>query len=165
MSPFGSKKSSSHRVQVLSLDYLLEGTVELSGQNLIRIFELTEMTMQAASGETQPEPRGSTWAIGEEYDGLIAVAPLDDEGREALMEHADVGKHELPADVFTGPYRVRGTIHAPVDEAATLANLTRLWVTDVEVECLAPGSTLGTWRPSALMLFMSRLQGIVLAGS
>jgi hypothetical protein len=46
---------------VLTLDYLFEGTVELSGQNLIRIFELTGMTMQAAWGETQPAPGGSTW--------------------------------------------------------------------------------------------------------
>ena len=164
MSPFGSKKGSTHRVQVLTLDYLVEGTAELSGQNLIRIFGLTDVTMRAARGDTDPAPRGSIWGIGEVYDGLIAVAPVDDEGREALMEYADVGKHELPADVFTGTYRVRGTIHAPVDDAVTLANLGRLWLEDVEVDCLAPGATLGTWKPPSALLFMSRLQGIVLAG-
>lgn len=163
MSPFGSKKSSTHRVQVLTLDYLVEGTAELSGQNLIRIFGLTDVTMRAASGDADPAPLGSTWGIGEVYDGLIAVAPVDDEGREALMEYADVGDHELLADVFTGPYRVRGTIHAPVDDAVTLANLGRLWLEDVEVDCLAPGATLGTWKPPSALLFMSRLQGIVLA--
>jgi len=165
MSPFGSKQDSTHRVQVLTLDYLVEGTAELSGQNLIRVFELTDVTMRPARGAAEPAPRGSTWAIGETYDGLIAIAPVDDDGRDALMEYADVGKHELPADVFTGPYRVRGTILAPVDDATSLANLGRLWLRDVEVECLAPGATLGTWEPSSALLFLSRLQGIVLAGS
>jgi hypothetical protein len=94
VSPFGSK-SSPHRVQVLTLDYLVEGTADLSGQNLIRIFELTDATMRAASGSTEPAPRGSTWAIGEEYGGLIA--------------------------------------------------------------------TLGTWRPPSALLFISQLQGIVVA--
>ena len=164
MSPFGSK-SSPQRVQVLTLDYLIDGTADLSGQNLIRIFELTDVTMRAARGDAEPAPRGSTWAIGETYDGLIAVAPVDEEGFEALAGYADTGKHEIPADVFTGPYRVRGTILAPVDEAASLANLGRLMLRDVEVDCLAPGSTLGTWRPPSALLFMSRLQGIVLAGS
>ena len=36
---FGSKGGgSSHRVQVLTLEYLIDGTAELSGQNLIRLF-------------------------------------------------------------------------------------------------------------------------------
>ena len=165
MSPFGSKKDSTHRVQVLTLDYLVEGTAGLSGQNLIRVFELTDVTMRAARGAAEPAPRGSTWAIGEEYDGLIAVAPVDDGGYEALAEYANPGKHELAADVFTGPYRVRGTILAPVDDATSLANLGRLWMRDVEVECLAAGATLGTWQPPAVLLFASQLQGIVLAGS
>jgi len=38
-----------------------------------------------------------------------------------------------------------------------------LWLEDVEVDCLAPGATLGTWKPPSALLFMSRLQGIVLA--
>ena len=164
MSPFGSK-SSPQRLQVLTLDYLIDGTADLSGQNLIRIFELTDVTMRAARGDVEPAPRGSTWAIGETYEGLIAVAPVDEEGFEALARYADTGKHELPADVFTGPYRVRGTILAPVDEPASLANLGRLMLRDVEVECLEPGATLGTWQPPSALLFMSQLQGIVLAGS
>ena len=61
---FGSKRSSSHRVQVLTLDHLIEGTAELSGQNLIRLFVLTDASMRAARGATPPAPRGTTWAIG-----------------------------------------------------------------------------------------------------
>ena len=160
MSPFGSK-SSPHRVQVLTLDYLVEGTADLSGQNLIRIFGLTEATMRAASGSTERHRaarRGRS-----EYGGLNAVAPVDDAGHEALLGYADTGKQEVQADVFTGPYRVRGTILAPFDEPANLANLGRLMLRDVEVECLAPGATLGTWRPPSALLFMSQLQGIVVA--
>jgi hypothetical protein len=159
---FGSSKgSASHRVQVLTLDYLIDGTADLSGQNLIRLFTLTDVTMRAARGPAEPEPLGSTWAIGEEYDGLIAVAPVDAPGHDALVGYADAGKYELRADVFTGPYRVRGTILAPDDDPKVLGNLGRLMVRDPEVECLAPGATLGTWRPPSALLFMSRLQGIV----
>jgi hypothetical protein len=164
---FGGSKSASasHRVQVLTLDYLVDGTAELSGQNLIRLFTLTEVSMRAARGATPPEPLGTTWAIGEEYGGLIAVAPVDAAGSEALVRYADAGDHELRADVFTGPYRVRGTILAPDDDPAVLANLGRLMVRDPEIECLAPGATLGTWRPPSALLFMSQLQGIVLASA
>jgi hypothetical protein len=161
---FGSSKGSAPlRVQVLTLDYLIDGTAELSGQNLIRQFVLTDVTMSPARGATAPEPLGATWAIGEEYDGLIAVAPVDAAGHEELAAFADTGKHELRADVFTGPYRVRGTILAPDDDPAVLGNLGRLMVRDPEIECLAPGATLGTWRPPSALLFMSRLQGIVVA--
>ncbi len=163
---FGSKGGdASHRVQVLTLDYLIDGTAELSGQNLIRLFALTDVTMRATRGATAPAPSGSTWAIGEEYGGLIAVAPVDAAGHEALERYADTGKHEVRADVFTGPYRVRGTILAPDDDPTVLANLGRLMVREPEVECLAPGATLGTWRPPSALLFMSQLQGIVAASA
>jgi hypothetical protein len=159
---FGSSKgSASHRVQVLTLDYLIDGTAELSGQNLIRVFTLSDVTIRAARGATAPEPFGSTWAIGEEYGGLIAVAPVDAAGHEALQGYADTGKREVRADVFTGSYRVRGTILAPDEDPAVLANLGRLMVRDPEVECLAPDATFGTWRPPSALLFMSQLQGIV----
>ena len=158
---FGSKRSSSHRVQVLTLDHLIEGTAELSGQNLIRLFVLTDVSMRAARGATPPAPRGTTWAIGEDYSGLVAVAPVDESGHEALLDFADTGEHELDADVFTGPYRVRGTMLVPDDDPAVLANLGRLMVRDPEVECLGPGATLGTWRPPSALLFMTQLQGIV----
>ena len=159
---FGSSKgSASHRVQVLTLEYLIDGTADLSGQNLIRLFTLTDVSMRAARGAAPPEPSGSTWTIGEEYGGLIAVAPVDAAGQEALERFATTGKHEVRADVFTGPYRVRGTILAPDDDPKVLANLGRLFVRDPEVDCLAPGATLGTWRPPSALLFMSQLQGIV----
>jgi hypothetical protein len=158
---FGSSKgSAAHRVQVLTLDYLIDGTAELSGQNLIRLFTLSDVTMRAARGAA-PEPLGATWTIGEEYGGLVAVAPVDAAGHEALEGYADTGRHEVRADVFTGPYRVRGTILAPDDDPKVLANLGRLMVREPEVECLAPGATLGTWRPPSALLFMSQLQGIV----
>lgn len=158
---FGSKGSSSHRVQVLTLDYLIDGTAELSGQNLIRLFQLTDVSMQAARGATPPAPHGATWTIGEDYRGLIAVAPIDASGHEAPQRYADTGKYELHADVYTGPYRIRGAVLAPDDDPAVLANLGRLMVRDPEVECLAPGATLGTWRPPSALLFMTEFQGIV----
>jgi hypothetical protein len=161
---FGSKDSSPHRVQVLTLDYLIDGTAELSGQNLIRLFRLTDVSMRAARGAAPPEPRGGTWAIGEEYGGLIAVAPVDAAGHEALEDYADTGKHELDVDIYTGPYRVRGTLLAPDDDPAVIANLGRLMVREPEIECLAAGATLGTWRPPSALLFMTQFQGIVVAG-
>jgi hypothetical protein len=126
-----------------------------------RLFTLTDVSMRAASGATPPGPSGSTWAIGEEYGGLIAVAPVDAAGHEALERYASTGKHELRADVFTGAYRVRGTVLAPDDDPKLIANLGRLMVRDPEVECLAPGATLGTWRPPSALLFMTQLQCIV----
>ena len=82
-------------------------------------------------------------------------------GHEAPQRYADTGKYELHADVYTGPYRIRGAVLAPDDDPAVLANLGRLMVRDPEVECLAPGATLGTWRPPSALLFMTEFQGIV----
>ena len=159
---FGASKSRpTYRLQVLTLDYLIDGTADLSGQNMIRLFTLHDVSMRAARGATPPEPLATRWAIGEDYGGLIAVAPVDAEGHEALVEFADTGRHELRADVFTGPYRVRGTLLAPDDDPTVIANLGRLMVRDPEIDCLAPGATLGTWRPPSALLFMSQLQGIV----
>lgn len=159
---FGSK-SATHQLRVLTLDYVVEGTADISGQNLIRLFVLTGATMRAASGSTPPAPRGSTWAIGEVQAAVIGVAPVDEAGHDALLRFVVTGKHQLQADVYTGPYRVRGTILAPDDDPKVLVNLGRLMVRDAEVECLAPGAELGVWQAPSVLLFMNQLQGLVLA--
>ena len=38
-----------------------------------------------------------------------------------------------------------------------------LTVREPEVECLAPGATLGAWRWPSALLFLTQLQGIVVA--
>jgi hypothetical protein len=45
---------------------------------------------------------------------------------------------------------------AAVDEAAAE------WVRDAQVECLAPGSSLGTWQVPLLLVFLTQFQGVVL---
>jgi hypothetical protein len=45
-----------------------------------------------------------------------------------------------------------------------LANLAPTVMRDAEVECLAPGSALGSFGAPAVMLYMTQLQGVVLAG-
>ncbi|HEY7632449.1 MAG TPA: hypothetical protein VH817_17220 [Thermoleophilaceae bacterium] len=165
MSPFGSKKDSPPiQVQVLTLDYLVEGTADFSGQNFIRFIYLTDVTMRSASGSAAPAPRGTTWAVGETMRGVIGFIGRDEAGIEKVREWGNAGKDELAADIYTGPYRVRGTLLSPVgDDAKALANLAPIVLRDAEVECLAPGSTLGSWQAPAILLYMTQVQGIMLA--
>jgi hypothetical protein len=158
---FGSKEPSTARVRVLTLDYVVEGTAELSGQNLIRLYWVTDATMRPASGGAAPEPLGSTWAVGENDEALIAIAALDSGGAERLEGFGNPGRHELRADVFTGPYRVRGTIASPDDDPRVVANLGRIVMRDAEIACLAPGGD--AWAVPSVLLFMRQVQGIVLA--
>jgi hypothetical protein len=159
---FGSKDDKSHRVQVLTLDYVVEGTAEISGQNLVYFVSLEDATMRSASGAASPEPRGTRWATGESFDGVVGVAALDEAGSEAVLEYAVTGKQELPADIYTGPYRVRGTLLASDDDPKVIANVTPMALRDAQVDCLAPGSALGSWQVPAIVLYGTQMQGVVL---
>jgi hypothetical protein len=165
MAPFGSRKDSSPlRIQVLTLDYLVEGMADFSGQNFIRFIYLTDVSMRSGCGGADPAPRGSTWSVGETMRGVIGFIGQDEEAKEKVLEWGNAGKHELPADIYTGPYRVRGTLLAPDDDPKMLANLAPTVMRDAEIECLAPGSALGSFQAPAVMLYMTELQGVVLAG-
>jgi len=56
---FGSKESAVTRVQVLTRDDVVEGMADLSGQNLIRLYSVTDATMRAVTGGAPPAPLGS----------------------------------------------------------------------------------------------------------
>jgi hypothetical protein len=162
MAPFGSRKDESPiRVQVLTVDYVVDGLVRFSGQNFVRLIHLTDATMRSTSGGAAPEPRGTGWAVGERMDGVVGVAAQDGEGTEKLLDYGNAGKHELAADIYTGPYRVRGTLLAPDGDPEMLANLAPVVMRDVQIDSLAGGSG---WSASAVLLYMTQLQGIVLAG-
>src|SRR5262245_53166913 len=119
--------------------------------------------MHSASGSTPPAPRGSTWAIGEEFGSVIGLAPLDEKANQELYDRGNPGKHELRADVYTGPYVVRGTLLAIDDDPKVISQVRSVVCRDAEIECLAPGSTLGKWNAPLILLFMNHLQGLVLA--
>ena len=165
MAPFGSRKDEEPlRIQVLTQDYLVEGNAVFSGQNFIRLIYMTDVTMRAARGDADPVPRGSTWSVGETMAGVIGFIGQDQAAQEKVLEWGNAGKHELQADIYTGPYRVRGTLLATDDDPEVLANLLPTVVRDAQVDCLAPGSTLGSFQAPAILLYMTQLQGIVLAG-
>ena len=117
--------------------------------------------MRAASGGAAPEPLGSTWAVGENDEALIAIAALDSDGAERVEAFGNPGRHALRADVFTGPYRVRGTILSPDDDPRVVGNLGRIVMRDAEIACLAPGGD--AWAVPSVLLFMRQVQGIVVA--
>jgi hypothetical protein len=163
MTPFGSHKDASGRVQVITLDHVIEGTAALSGRNLAYFTLLTDVTMRSANPAVRP-PAGSTLAIGEDTGAVIGVAPLDDAAREALLSRASTGKHELPIEVYTGPYVVRGTVLGFDDDPKVLVQASELAIRDAEIESIAPGSALGTWQVPLILLYMHQLQGLVLTG-
>jgi hypothetical protein len=99
--------------------------------------------------------------VGENDEALIAIAALDSDGAERVEAFGNPGKHQLRADVFTGPYRVRGTIRSSDDDPRVVANLGRIVMRDAEIACLAPGG--GAWSVPSALRFMRQVQGIVVA--
>src|SRR4051794_26572696 len=165
MSPFGSKKDDEPlRIQVLTLDYLVEGTAVFSGQNFIRFIHMTDVSMRATRAGVDPAPRGTTWSVGETMKGVIGFIGQDEAAQQKVLEWGNVGKHELAADIYTGPYRVRGTLLGTADDPKVLANPLPVVVRDAQIDCLASGATLASLQAPAVMLYMTELQGIVLAG-
>jgi hypothetical protein len=165
VAPFGSKKDEEPlRIQVLTLDYLVEGTAVFSGQNFIRFIYMTDVSMRATSAGAEPAPRGTTWSVGETMRGVIGFIGQDEAAQEKVLEWGNAGKHELAADIYTGPYRVRGTLLGTDDDPKVLANLLPTVMRDAQIDYLAPGGSLGTLQAPAVMLYMTDLQGIVLAG-
>jgi hypothetical protein len=163
MALFGSghHADTSCRLQVITLDHVIDGTTEISGRNLTYYTLLTDATVRSANPSARPVPSGSTLAIGEDTSAIIAVVPLDDAAHEELLKRATTGKHELPVAVFTGPYVVRGTVLGFDDDPKVLVQASDLAIRDAEIESIAPGSTLGTWQAPLVLLYMHHVQGLV----
>jgi len=161
---FGSKdkdggSDSGCRLQVITLDYVVEGTADMSGQNFVRFTLLTDATIRPANGGSPVS--ASSWALGEDTRGVIGYVPLDDRSHEELLGRATKGKDDLPATVYVGPYVVRGTILAFDDDPKVLAQAHWLPLRDASIESIAAGSTLGTWQAPLVVLTMYHLQGLV----
>lgn len=166
MAPFGSgKDAKTCRLQVITLDHVIEGTAEMSGRNLAYYTLLTDVTMRSANPSARVAPPGSTLAIGENTRAIVGIVPLDDAAREDLLKRASTGDHELPIEVYTGPYVVRGTVLGFDADPKVLVQASALAVRDAEIESIAAGSALGTWQVPFVLLYMSQLQGLVLTAA
>jgi hypothetical protein len=161
---FGSKDKDSGsdpgcRLQVLTLNYVVEGSADMSGQNFVRFTLLTDVTIRPVDGSAPMT--APSWALGEDSSGVIAYVPLDETSHEELLGRATKGKDEVPATVYTGPWVVRGTILAFDDDPKVLAQAHWLPLKDAEIRSVAPGSTLEPIQAPLVVLTMYHLQGLV----
>jgi hypothetical protein len=161
---FGSKDKDSGsdsdcRLQVITLNYVVEGSADMSGQNFVRFTLLTDVTVRPVDGSA-PTPAPS-WALGEDTHGVIGYVPLDEQAHEELLGRATKGKDEVPATIYTGPWVVRGTILGFDDDPKVLAQAHWVPVRDAEIRSVAPGSTLEPIHAPLVVLTMYHLQGLV----
>ena len=57
---------------------------------------------------------------------------------------------------------MRGTLLASDDDPKVIANVTPMALREAQVDCLAPGSSLGSWQVPAIVLYGTQMQGVVL---
>lgn len=156
----GSGPDPGCRLQVITLNYVVEGSADMSGQNFVRFTLLTDATIRPVDGSAPMS--ASSWALGEDTHAVIGYVPLDETSHEELLSRATKGKDEVPAAIYVGPYVVRGTILGFDDDPKVLAQAHWVPVRDATIESIAPGSTLGTWQAPLVVLTMYHLQGLAL---
>jgi hypothetical protein len=145
---------------VITLNYVVEGSADMSGQNFVRFTLLTDATIRPVDGSTATY--ASSWALGEDANAVIAYVPLDETSHEELLGRATKGGNEVQAAIYAGPYVFRGTILGFDDDPKVLAQAHWVPMRDATIESVAPGSTLGSWQVPLVVVTMYHLQGLAL---
>jgi hypothetical protein len=185
---FNSKKQPTSRmpwaIQVLTTEYLIDGTVQpgsyMSGNS--NVFEhlakddswlqqggvsFTAMTwtgvhVQPTGNLGMPVQTYSVWQLMS-YDNVVAFIPNDDASKEAFQDAFKNYKHPLSADVFSGPYRIRGAFLSQSANRLTpqLATENSLFpLQDARIESLLPGASLTGMQAQWLLLNAFLLHGV-----
>jgi hypothetical protein len=159
-----SVSKSPWAVQLLTFDYLIDGYIDGDREhyNLTLVYlvkggavnmHLTSVRFQPTRNSALPTPPPAPWALV--YgDGLVAVIPRDEAGTTFVTKkNADLFKVAVPAEVYVGPYVLRGKVLSPDKELTVFESYRRFAMQDAEISCLLPGALLtGLQAPYVLVV-------------
>ena len=155
--PPPAKKSWA--VDILTTDYLLSGTLDgdrnpLAFQPFGGDFQsivLTGARMTSTGTLAVPDSLTAPWVVAYS-DAVVAIIPRDAGSLEYAMKRGSDSKFSQKAEIFVGPYLVRGLLCSPANDVRTLAAFsTGFIVQQASISSLLPGARLtGLSAPYAL---------------
>jgi hypothetical protein len=176
---FGAKPAASKQpwlVQVLTPDYLVEGHFDEGDENYMGLYffrawpdldgklpvsacmHLTNARFQSMSNLTLPPSSATDW-FGFP-NNMLALFPRD-ELSLAYMFKNNAPKNLIPAEIYVGPYLIKGTILCPEKSLIALRIYFNFAVQDAVIECLTPGAKFQSHKEPFVMVRTHLVQGII----
>lgn len=164
------------RMQVLTLDYLIEGNVEPTGEvssllmggrqyyeNRYHVI-LKPAHLQPTGGLATPALTVAQWTV-QHRNGLVAVIPRDEAGTQELLKAAQGKTFTFRAVLYAGSYVIRaslspvGMFGKPEMPGAVFEQFAFIPAQDAEIECQAPGAQMRKLAAPWLVLNTEVIQG------
>lgn len=133
-------------VQLLTTEFLLTGYLDAERYRyLFSLFsDFEECYLRNArvepTGRLKAAPRQLVSWVTVYWDNMVALIPRDEPSTEFALKNNDIFKIPFPGEVYSGPYRLRGTILSPGKFAREFSTYSFLTMRDVTVESLEPGA-------------------------
>ena len=161
-----AKPKQQCAMQILTLDYLIDGTVDLDDE-LICIFEggsgyyeardtltITSARIQPAGNLTTPTTYAPQWMLSSR-GGVVAFIPQDETGTQALLKAAPGKTFSFRAVIYAGPYIIQASL-LPGDLFERSAFI---HAQDAEINCQVPGAQLKAFTAPWILFNIELVQG------
>jgi len=168
--------ATSWTIQVLTLDYLVEGLFDDSNDNHTAMYffrswyddngklaisasiHLTKVHIQTMRNATPPVSSAAEWWSFS--NNLIAIIPSDENSLAYVVKN-NVPKSVISADVFVGPYRIHGSVLCPDKQLSSVRYYLNFVVQDAEILCLDVDAKLPSLQVPYAIVRTHLVQGIV----
>jgi hypothetical protein len=161
-------QKSSWLVQVLTLDYLIDGYMDGErDKTIFRLYDENVPDLPLASVQFQPAGSltGAMHAVVPwvmvHSESLVAIIPRDAASLACAMQNNTFFKQSFQGEVYIGPYVLRGKVLAYDNSVRTLPMYPGFPMQDVEINCLLPGSKLVGLKAPYLVVLTRRRQLMV----
>jgi hypothetical protein len=166
-------------VRLLTPDFLIDGYVDLeahsegapffqrqTGTLPLAALWLTSARFQATGPSSGPAPAANNWSLA--YSAaFVAVIPNDEPSLTATRAYTSDLRSAFPAELYVGPYAIRGQLLSPAahtGDFAMLGSYLSLVVKDAEIDYRLPGAQLSGLKAPLAVVRTLLLQGIGLLG-
>jgi hypothetical protein len=160
--------SAQWAIQVLTLDYLIDGSLDADrDKNSFRLMghdvspvPVTSARFRAAGAYSLPQLPATPWLLiyG---DQLVALIPRDEAGLAAARMFNAAFKVAVPAEVYAGPYVIRGQVLSPDGSLRVFEGYTGFPVQDAEIKSLIPGAQLGLLKAPYVLVMSRHKQALI----
>ena len=160
--------SAQWAIQVLTLDYLIDGSLDAErDKNSFRLqghdvspLPLTSARFRVAGALSVSPPPAIPWVLiyG---DQLVAIIPKDEASQAAARQMNATFKVAVKAEVYAGPYVIRGEVLSPDGLLRVFEGYTGFPVQNAEIKCLIPGAQLGQLKAPYVLVMSRHKQALV----
>ena len=160
--------STKWAVQVLTLDYLIDGSLDserdktsfrLQGHDVSPL-PVTSARFRPTGALSVSPPPAVPWILiyG---DQLVAIIPKDEAALANACQLNAMFKVQVRAEVYAGPYVIRGQVLSPDGSLRVFEGYTGFPVEEAEIKCLIPGAQLGVLKAPYVLVMSRHKQALV----